>query len=161
MQWSYLKGDFNSDWNEDLVLATNGEYSFPIGKFYTGWFSNNYILLSNEDESYTCKLLNDFRGASRGLSSGDIDNDRDLDLYIDDAGELGSEDTYPGNSGGYFLINDGQANFKRAPQRFVNATRSSIADFDKDGFLDLALESINKGCRGYNDDCRIFNGVYF
>ena len=161
MQWSYLKGDFNSDWNEDLVLATNGEYFFPIGKFYTGWFSNNYILLSNEDESYTCKLLNNFRGASRGLSSGEIDNDRDLDLYIDDAGELGSEDRYPGNSGGYFLINDGQTNFKRAPQRFVNATRSSIADFDKDGFLDLALESINKGCRGDNDDCRIFNGVYF
>ena len=162
MQWSYLKGDFNNDGNEDLVFATNGEYSFPPGENYEGWFSDNYILLSNEDESYTWKLLNDFRGGSRGLSSGDIDNDGDLDLYIDDAGQIGSEDKYPDSLGGYFLINDGQANFTRASQRFVNATRSSLADFDNDGFLDLALQTINKGCQPQrNDNCRIFNGVYF
>ena len=162
MQWSYLKGDFNNDGNEDLVFATNGESSFPPGEFYTGWFSDNYILLSNKDESYTWKLLNEFRGASRGLSVGDIDNDGDLDLYIDDAGDLGNENKYPDSQGGYFLINDGQANFTRASQRFVDATRSSIADFDNDGFLDLALQTINKGCQAHrNDDCRIFNGVYF
>ena len=162
MQWSYLKGDFNGDGNEDLVFATNGEFSFPPGDFYTGWFSDNYILLSNQDETYTWKLLNDFRGASRGLSAGDIDNDGDLDLYIDDAGELGSEDEYPGTQGGYFLINDGLANFTRATQRFVSATRSSLADFDNDGLLDLALQTINKGCQTHrNDSCRIFNGVYF
>ena len=159
---SYLTGDFNNDGNEDLVFATHGEFFSPPGENYDGWFSDNYILLSNEDESYTWKLLNDFRGASRGLSSGDIDNDGDLDLYIDDAGQIGSEDKYPGSLGGYFLINDGQANFTRASQRFVNATRSSLADFDNDGFLDLALQTINKGCHPQrNDNCRVFNGVYF
>jgi len=44
----------------------------------------------------------------------------------------------------------------------VNATRSSLADFDNDGFLDLALQTINKGCHPQrNDNCRVFNGVYF
>jgi len=60
------------------------------------------------------ETINDFRGQSEDLSAGDIDNDGDLDLYIDDAGQIGGEDKYPGSLGGYFLINDGQANFTRA-----------------------------------------------
>lgn len=162
MQWSYLAADFNGDDKTDLVFGTNGEFFSPIGDYSEGWRWENFILASNNDGTYTWRLLHPFKGITRGLSAGDIDNDGDLDLFIDDAGEPDDKanNLYPDEWGGYFLINDGSANFTRGQQRFPQTTTSTLSDLDNDGYLDLALTVKARGCQAHRESCRLFNGVF-
>ena len=107
------------------------------------------IILSKEGGNYEFKLIGDGPEVQpHTISSGDIDNDGDLDLFFAQAGE------YDG-----FLINDSNANFtwkwiseiiefpvnsdgfeypngKKAPWGFWS---SEITDVDKDGFVDIIL----------------------
>jgi len=161
-QWSYLAADFNGDDKTDLVFGTNGEHFSPIGKTGEGWRWENFILASNKDGTYTWRLLHPFQGITRALSAGDIDNDGDLDLFIDDAGKPDDpkNNLYPDEWGGYFLINDGSATFTRGQQRFPQTTTSTLADLDNDGYLDLALNAKARGCQDHRESCRLFNGVF-
>jgi len=163
LTYSYLTADFNGDGKEDLVAATNGEYFSPPGERYEGWWWENYILLSNDNSTYTWKPLHEFKGNTRHLSVGDIDNDGDLDIYVGDAADPDKQEEwqyYPDGTGGYFLINDGEGNFARGAQRFVNNYSSELADLNNDGFVDLILAATNSNCPGTRTDCRVFNGVY-
>ena len=162
--YSYLVADINGDGREDLVAGTNGEYFSPPGERYLGWSWENYVLLSNADSTFTWKALHEFKGNTRHLSGGDIDNDGDLDLYVGDAADPDRQadwENYPEGFGGYFLINDGSGNFTRGSQRFINTYSSELADLNNDGLMDLILASSGPHtCPGTRVDCRRFNGVY-
>tara|TARA_Y100000385_G_C13057946_1_gene622915 strand:- start:1 stop:1713 length:1713 start_codon:yes stop_codon:yes gene_type:complete len=164
LTYSYFVADINGDGKEDLVAGTHGEFFSPPGERYNGWNWENYILLSNTDSSYTWKILHEFKGNTRHLSGGDIDNDGDLDLYVGDAADPDRQEewqNFPEGFGGYFLINDGDGNFTKGAQRFINTYSSELADLNNDGFVDLILASSGPyGCPGTRVDCRLFNGVY-
>ena len=134
-----IVGDFNNDGMPD-VARPQGAHD-RLGK--------PTIILSKEGGNYEFKLIGDGPEVQpHTISSGDIDNDGDLDLFFAQAGE------YDG-----FLINDSNANFnwkwiseiiefpvnsdgfeypngKKAPWGFWS---SEITDVDKDGFVDIIL----------------------
>lgn len=113
-------GDFNDDGKPDVVRPTGAhEYlDYP------------YIMLSNE-YGYTFKSLGGDKRDSHTVSSGDIDNDGDLDLVF--AGET--------SEGVAFAINDGQANFSWSLKwtNIHESYTSEMLDLNKDGNIDLIL----------------------
>jgi hypothetical protein len=79
---------------------------------------------------------------AHGLSSGDIDGDGDIDIYVAVNGGNG-EERRP-----YFLINDGTGHFTKAsdlvPPQFGSEApgvwpSAELADFNNDGYADLWL----------------------
>ena len=157
--------DMNGDGVEDYIVATHGEYFSPPGDNYAGWRWENYILLSNKNRTYTWKLLHEFKGNTRSMALGDIDNDGDVDIYVGDSGPPDKQEdwnnvNFPMGFGGYFLINDGYGNFIRGTQRFVPNYSSELVDLNNDGLVDLVFSDTPSGCPGTRTDCRVYNGVY-
>jgi hypothetical protein len=130
-------GDFNGDNKPDVVRPQGGHDL--LGK--------PTITLSNEDNSYTFKLIgNGPEIQPHTISSGDIDNDGDLDLFLGQAGEFDG-----------FLINSGNATFEwkwisevindfdngflypNGGYGYYGIWSSEMTDVDEDGFVDLIL----------------------
>ncbi|MDB4093558.1 VCBS repeat-containing protein [Flavobacteriaceae bacterium] len=114
-----IVGDFNGDKKPDVVRPTGAHrnYDYP------------YIMLSTA-EGYTFKSLGGYQRDSHTVSSGDIDNDGDLDLFF--SGET--------SDGGLFGINDGQANFTwilKWDGEVHEGGNSEMIDLNKDGDIDL------------------------
>ena len=114
-----IVGDFNGDKKPDVVRPTGAHrnYDYP------------YIMLSTA-EGYTFKSLGGYQRDSHTVSSGDIDNDGDLDLFF--SGET--------SDGGLFGINDGQANFTwilKWDGEVHEGGNSEMIDLNKDGNIDL------------------------
>ena len=133
-----LIGDFNGDGRPDVFFADHGIHvGFPGG--IPG------LLLSNGD-GYNFELTNLPRGFYHTATSGDIDNDGDLDIYIPTMGDPISEGIFP------FLINDGSGNFTINNDIFeskIVSISSELYDINNDGFLDLITG---------NSQVRIFYG---
>jgi hypothetical protein len=123
-------GDFNSDGKPDVFFADHGIHNgFPGGI--------PALLLSNGDR-YNFELTNLPRGFYHATTSGDIDNDGDLDIYIPTIGTSKMDATYS------FLINDGSGNFVIQNNIFQSdraSVSSELYDINNDGFLDLITGS--------------------
>ena len=133
-------GDFNSDGKPDVFFADHGIHA--NGAFPGGIPS---LLLSNEN-GYDFQLTNLPRGFYHTATSGDIDNDGDLDIFIPSMENQNS----PRSSS--FLINDGTANFvlnNNITDGSVISVTSELYDINNDGNLDLISGS---------DKIRIFYG---
>jgi hypothetical protein len=132
-----IVGDFNNDDLPDVVRPQGGH----------DWLGVPTIILSKSDGSYEFKLIgNGPETQPHTISSGDIDNDGDLDLFVAQAGEQDG-----------FLINDGNANFQwkwiseiiedfdsgylypNNKYGYYGFWSSEITDVDKDGYVDLIL----------------------
>lgn len=104
----------------------------------------NSIIFNRDGKSFYVKELSDWKGIWRSSTSGDIDNDGDIDLLI--------FTTHQGK-GIYnkLLINDGKGNFYVRESDIDNiewVDAVEMADINKDGYLDLLINDIvNTGNR--------------
>ena len=121
-------GDFNLDGKPDVFFADHGIHA---NGSYPGGIPS--LLLSNEN-GYDFQLTNLPRGFYHSATSGDIDNDGDLDIYIP---SLRNQNSLGSSA---FLINDGIANF--VPNNNITdistiSVTSELYDINNDGNLDL------------------------
>ncbi|WP_296697636.1 VCBS repeat-containing protein [Algoriphagus sp.] len=125
---SLAVGDINGDELEDLIVGSSSGY-FPKAFFQNqdGGFSEVDIL-SGENPVFE----------EMGMLLFDLDNDKDLDLYL----VSGSNEFLP-ESAEYtdrIYLNDGKGNFTLDKDfSGIKASGSAVrgADFDGDGFMDL------------------------
>jgi len=121
-----LIGDFNGDGKPDVFYADHGS---EIGD---GPFEGEYlsILLSNGN-TYTFTILDKLlpKAFYHSATSGDYDNDGDLDIFVSQLC--------------VFLINDGKGNFTVDKTVYQYKTSGlytcEMIDINKDGFLDMIV----------------------
>ena len=146
-----IVGDFNGDNKPDVVRPAGGH----------GYKQKPNILLSNGDH-YTFEFLSNApEMQAHTVSSGDIDNDGDLDLFFGHGTAV--EDG--------FMINDGSGNFSWSPivERINNYSRlddgiyigkfgiwtSEMLDVNFDGNIDLILADNLAGYDNWLSETRI------
>ncbi|MFB3117382.1 MAG: FG-GAP repeat domain-containing protein, partial [Myxococcota bacterium] len=149
--------DLNGDGNPDLMSTrARGDMVVYLGND-KGRFTGEPIVTPRFDRPLR---------APSTLTVGDIDGDRDLDLWLGqykrayDAGQMPSP-YYDANDGhpGYLLTNDGAAHFSDvtvkaglAKKRFRRSYASSFFDLDDDGDLDLLVVSDFSGIDLHHND---------
>ena len=117
-------GDYNLDGKPDVFMADHGHEDLESNIFY---FAHPSIMLSNEEGSYDFNVLENLPlDFYHGATSGDFDNDGDLDIFC---------------STKLFLVNDGNGEFSQNTSLFQENSNGiytvEFYDFNKDGFLDL------------------------
>ncbi len=156
--------DFNSDSRADLAVFDIGVYvseeSVGYGNPPQLWLSSHDgVLRSSEGLADAVRAEHALRPpAGKGLSapadlhlksatSGDIDGDGDIDLWVDSIGGK--------NVSSHFIVNNGDGTFTLDEERAPTALRYNppeswyhlrgiLVDLDKDGDLDLSLAQ-NRG----------------
>jgi hypothetical protein len=121
-----IVGDYNNDKMPDIFIAATGYDVAPFSGEY------NELLLSNSNKKYDLVKFTARSSFYHGASSGDIDKDGDLDIFV-----VGKPDSY-------FLINDGKGNFTYSTTQLdistlVDQFTCELIDIDKDGYLDLIM----------------------
>ncbi len=126
---SCVWGDFDNDGDPDLFLANSSGPGHPEAS----WGANS-LFRNNGDGTFTD--VSEAAGVailtnSRGSTAGDIDNDGDLDLYVNNS----AADTL-------VLLNDGGGRFTEAGRTTGGVVfyghGCALGDLDDDGDLDLA-----------------------
>lgn len=129
--------DFDGNGFEDAFLMSGMD---PAGTncWYCDPILPNNIMFNMDGKSFIVKELSDWKGIWRSATSGDIDNDGDIDLLV--------FTTHQGK-GLYnkLLINDGKGNYS-VRKSDINTIgwvdASEIFDINKDGFVDLVINDI-------------------
>jgi hypothetical protein len=122
-------GDYDNDGDQDLFLANSSGPGHPEAS----WGANS-LFRNNGDGTFTdaageagVAILTN----SRGMTAGDIDNDGDLDLYVNNSA-----------ADSLVLLNDGRGKFTEAAAKTGGAVfyghGCALGDLDGDGDLDLA-----------------------
>jgi hypothetical protein len=126
-----LVADFNRDGRPDLYYAS----ACPRCE------DTNVLLLSTSSGKLRwASTLVEPVGFHEGVSAADIDNDRDVDIFVSDGGFVNGA-----RVPGYFLVNDGLGNFTidttRVPTGFGDGLvlSAELIDIDRDGYLDLVV----------------------
>jgi len=124
-------GDFNNDKKPDVVRGAGAHGRSD------GAYDQPNIMLSNETGYDLMKIEGSPMSNFHGLSSGDIDNDGDLDLFFVENDEF---DGFALNNGdGTFVWNTIRERILNlGPYRYGMWT-NEIYDINKDGYLDLII----------------------
>jgi len=135
-----IAADFDGDGYKDIFVQSGMD---PSGTDWsTCWYCDpilpNSIMFNDNGKSFKVKELSEWKGIWRSATTGDIDNDGDIDLLI--------FTTHQGK-GLYnkLLINDGRGNFgvrKSDIDSIGWVDAAEIFDINKDGFSDLVINDI-------------------
>ena len=119
-------GDINGDHHQDLLFEPNGEDE------------QVYYMLGNGDGTFNPAATISVPGCPTGLTTGDFNNDGKLDLAVANAINCDNNDGYQIS----ILKGNGDGTFQTAlnyPTTGLYALNPAVADFNKDGNLDLAV----------------------
>jgi hypothetical protein len=146
-----LIGDYDKNGYPDVFLITGMD---PAGCVNCSEpLLPTYIMYNRDGKTFNVKAFSDWKSAWSAASSGDIDNDGDLDIIqFNTKQNLGVSNK--------FLMNDGKGNFSARASGIDNigwVDRSELIDIDKDGFLDLVLNDVVDE-NGYANRFRIMWG---
>ncbi len=120
-----IVGDFDGNGWLDVVIVGVGYDSSPFP-------GEGAVILFNTNGKFTSKDLGIGNGYFASITSGDVNNDGDLDLFVTNNQNISK-----------FLINDGKGNFKYNADMYPNTYynkgffASEIYDINNDGYLDL------------------------
>jgi len=125
-------GDMNGDGLDDIVVG--GSFGYGLTMFFqqaSGKFIEKPLLTNAANRQWEAS----------GIALFDADGDKDLDMYI----ACGSNEAPPGSAAyqDKLMINDGGGNFfndtSALPENHTSKSCVRLADFDKDGDLDLFI----------------------
>ena len=121
-------GDVNNDNLDDLFIG--GPYGNPAS-----------LYIQTKDKTFLEKKLPTENYEDLGAVFFDLDNDRDLDLFVTSGGSERYEN-HPDYQDRIYL-NDGQGNFtlaeSRLPEMLTSTSAVVASDYDKDGDIDLFI----------------------
>lgn len=135
-----IAADFDGDGYKDIFVQSGMD---PSGTDWsTCWYCDpilpNSIMFNDNGKSFKVKELTEWSGIWRSATTGDIDNDGDIDLLI--------FSTHHGKGlSNKLLINDGRGNFSVRKSNIDSiewADNTELFDINKDGFLDLIINDI-------------------
>lgn len=141
-----LVGDFDKNGYPDVFVVT-GMDGAGCGNCMPPILST-YIMFNKNGKSFYTKELSEWKSAWFTATSGDIDNDGDLDVILFNT----RHDLSVNNK---LLLNDGAGNF--ASSKFgledsvKRASRSELIDVNKDGFLDLVVDDVTFPDNGFGN----------
>ena len=155
-----VSGDFNHDGRADIFVAAHGYDTSP----FSG--ETNLLLLSNANGTYTDRsaTLPQAPDFTHSACVGDINGDRNLDIFVNNWGGNGAP------VGPYFLMGRGDGTFTQkitglpasigwggSDEKFASCL---LVDLDGDLYPDLALGTTNTAARNivlFNDGTGEFN----
>lgn len=127
-------GDIDGNGSDDIIVGGSSFQSPIIFKQkINGTFSKIQLLPGANEKNR--------RWEDMGVTLFDADGDGDLDLYT----ASGGFEYAPGTNSyqDHFYLNDGKGNFTRdslaLPQNFVSKSCVRVADYDRDGDIDLFI----------------------
>lgn len=156
--------DFNNDGILDIAIIDQGDIERPQSS--GGWIGGEPILLlsngtkwdisnafidavQNADPNYCWPSCSTTLHA-KAITTGDIDNDGDIDLYIESGGGYN-------NPNPHFMINNGDATFSldasdsRRSDKLIwgdsgrhRFARQKLIDINQDGYMDLVMGQLRR-----------------
>jgi hypothetical protein len=128
-----VAGSLTADGRSDLIVVDGG--------FTGGQAGALFVYLGNADGSFTPATAPTTSAATYTVAAlGDLNHDGKLDLIV--AGAVAGSNGVPGALNAYTLLGNGDGTFQAAsalPLLDGTATSIALADFNKDGNLDVTL----------------------
>ena len=152
--------DFNNDGLMDFFAVGTSDETQPS---YDSGFRDYPILYLNQGNSKfeAIEFENFPRNYHHNSTSGDIDNDGDVDIVLLNPGFFSN----PGEFPGHLLINDGDGNFERVNMEIEKPIEASgkicqeLFDLNNDGYLDLVAFGKSENQFDSNNDSPEYNAM--